>query len=80
MNLETLTSLFAWMTVINICLLLFTTAALMGMKSFVIRSHQLFFKLSEEQLETFYFNYLAKFKIAVLVFNLTPYLALRILA
>jgi hypothetical protein len=42
------------------------------------RLHAKMFGLSEEDLSRAYFQYLAQYKIAIFVFNLAPYLALRI--
>ena len=38
------------------------------------------FKLSEEEVKSAYFTYLGHFKIAVIVFSLVPYLALKLMA
>jgi len=38
------------------------------------------FSLPEEDLSRAYFQYLAQYKIVVVVFNFVPYLALRILS
>ena len=44
------------------------------------RLHGRMLGLSEDDLSRAYFQYLAQYKIAVFVFNLAPYLALRIVA
>jgi len=41
--------------------------------------HASMFKLEQEDLSKAYFRYLANYKILVIVFNLVPYLALRII-
>ena len=79
MTLETWTALFGWMTAINLSLLIFSTLMLITFKPWVTRIHKVFFNLSPEKLEMSYFKFLAGLKLLVLVFNLTPYLALRII-
>ena len=46
----------------------------------VTKIHGSMFGLEEVEISRQYFQYLAQFKIAVLVFNLVPYIALRIMA
>ena len=43
-----------------------------------MKIHRKMFGLSEEVLSKEYFRYLANYKIAIFIFNLVPYLALRI--
>ncbi|MFD2166809.1 DUF6868 family protein [Thalassotalea euphylliae] len=76
MSLDILTSFFGWMTLINVVLITFTALVLIFAKNTIVRTHQIFFSLTEENLEATYFRYLANYKLAVLVFNLVPYIAL----
>jgi hypothetical protein len=80
MTLATLTELFGWMSVINVGLLVCTSALLVPLQGFVGRIHARMFKLEEQDLKKAYFQYLAQFKIVVIVFNLAPYLALKIMS
>lgn len=77
MNLATLTTFLGWATLINIVVLLFSTAAIVGLRNHIATVHQRLFGLNGADLGRAYFQYLAQYKIAVLVFNLTPYLALK---
>ena len=79
-SIETVRAFLAWCTVINFGLLIIATISLTLMRGFVTRIHASMFGLSEQQVSEQYFQYLAQFKIAVLIFNLAPYLALRIMA
>ena len=47
-------------------------------RRFLAAVHQKWFGLSELDLQREYFRYLANYKILTLVFNLVPYLALRL--
>ncbi len=80
MSIEQLTSFFAWCTLLNMAFLIFATFALYAMRDFVMSIHSSMFGISKSDLTNIYFKYLAYFKIAVIVFNLTPYLALRIIS
>lgn len=78
MNLETLQKLLAWSTVINYAIMIIWFVAFMGAHDWIRDLHGRWFKLSAEQFD--FANYLgiSIFKIGVLLFNLAPYLALRI--
>ena len=42
--------------------------------------HSKLFKISKEKLDAMYFNFLANYKLAIFIFNLAPYIALKIMA
>jgi hypothetical protein len=48
-------------------------------KDFAINMHSKIFDLDPETLPAMYFDYLGRLKLLVIVFNLVPYLALRII-
>ena len=79
MTIETLTELFGWITVINMGLLIFSTIMLFFMKGMAIKIHSKMFGVDEKDLNRMYFEYLGRFKILVIVFNLTPYIALKLM-
>lgn len=78
MSIESLTAFLGWMTLINVGLMLLTLLGLVLMKRARV-VHQRLFGLSSSDLSRAYFAYLAQYKLLVLVFNLVPYLALRIM-
>jgi hypothetical protein len=69
-----------WCTVLNLGLLAFASLVLVIAGAPIKRLHAKMFALSEDDLARAYFQYLAQYKIAILIFNLAPYLALRIAA
>jgi hypothetical protein len=79
-NLETITAFFGWCTVINVGFLAFGAIKIVGMRGPILKIHGKMFGLSEEDLSRAYFQYLVQYKIAVIVFNLVPYIALRSIA
>lgn len=79
-SIESLTTFFGWCSVISIGVLAFSSLGLVLLRGTISKLHARLFGLSEEDLARAYFQYLAQFKIAVIMFNLVPYLALRIMA
>lgn len=77
--IEQLTAFLGWCTLINIGLLLFSALMIALIKDFAIRVHSKMFDLDPQTLPAMYFDYLGRFKVLVIVFNLVPYLALRII-
>ena len=79
MSVDTLTSILGWCTVINFIILLVSTITLLSMRSMVTRIHASLFGLDAKDLGRAYFQYLAQYKIAIIVLNLTPYIALKLM-
>lgn len=76
--LETITAVLGWCSVINIGMLALAAIVLIPMRRLVISMHASMFNLGEEHLSRAYFQYMAQYKIAILVLNLVPYIALKI--
>jgi len=76
---EMLTEFLGWSTLINFTFLLITTLAIMFFREPVIKIHAELFNLNKEDLGRAYFNYIALYKILIIVFNLVPYVALKII-
>ena len=73
------TNFLGWCTLINFGILLLSTLALVACGGFVTNLHGKWFQVEHAELRKSYFRYLANYKLLVLVFNLVPYLALRVL-
>ena len=80
MTTETLTIFLGWMTVINILVLMLSSLVLLTAREKISKIHARLFGLDQVGVGLIYFQYLAQYKIAIIVFNIAPYLALRILA
>ena len=78
MTVELFQDVLAWCSVINIGLLLFWLLWLMLAHDFVYRLHGKFLTLSVEKFDAIHYTGMAYFKILIFVFNIVPYLALRI--
>ncbi|MFK8115257.1 MAG: DUF6868 family protein [Rubripirellula sp.] len=79
MTIENLTTLMGWCALLNIGLLATSTVGLVVGKRFATSIHSRLFDLDETELAKAYFQYLANYKIATLVFNVIPYIALKLM-
>lgn len=79
MDVPTLTSFFLWCTVLNVGLLLFWSAWFLFAPDLVYRTQKRFVPISREQFDLVMYGFLGLFKIAVIVLNVMPYVALRII-
>lgn len=79
-SLEAVTAFFGWTTVINFVLLVFSTIIVIAMRGSISRMHGKMFGLESADLSRAYFKYIAQYKIAIIVFSLTPYVALKLMA
>ncbi len=80
MTLEQMTQFFGWCAILNIAMLAIAAAIVIWQQKWIAKIHSAMFGVPEQNLGIVYFKYLAYYKIAILVFNLAPYLALRIIA
>ena len=78
MTTEVLTAVLGWAAVINLAILVFSSLTVIVMRGPITRIHSRMFGLDEKDLGRAYFQYLGEYKIAVIVLNIEPYLALRI--
>ena len=78
-TLESLAEFFGWCTVINAVLLMLAGLFLSVARTWVVGIHTKMFGINESELPGAYFQYLANYKLAVLVFNLVPYAALKMM-
>ncbi len=79
-SLETITEFLAWCTAINFGILLLATFFLTVMRSWVVQTHARIFGLNEDDLLRAYVQYLAHYKIAIIMLNFVPWVALKIIA
>lgn len=78
-SMELITKLLGWSCTINLGLLVLASIALTSMRGPMARMHASMFGMSEEEVARQYFQYLGNYKALILVFNLAPYIALRII-
>lgn len=80
MDLNQLTEFLGWCAVINVSILALTTLLMFALRDFITRVHSQMFNIEPSVLPGLYFNYLAHFKLATLIFNIVPYFALKLIA
>jgi hypothetical protein len=79
-SLEAVTAFFGWTTVINFVLLFVSSIMLITTRRSISRIHGRMFGLESADLSRAYFQYIAQYKIAIIVFSLTPYIAFKLMA
>lgn len=78
MDIQTLTALFMWLTIINGALLILWSVLFMAVPDLVYRTQSKWFPISRDNFNVIMYSFLAFFKAVVLVFNVVPYVALLI--
>ncbi len=78
-DIGSLTTFFGWMSVITVTVLALSALAMVLARSWIAGIHGKMFDLDERTLSLAYFEYLSRFKIAVMVFCLAPYIALKLM-
>ena len=79
-SIDAVTTFFGWTTVINFVLITVSTIGVIAMRGFISRIHGSMFGLEPVDMSRAYFQYIAQYKIAIIVFSLTPYVALKLMA
>ncbi len=79
MTVETLTTFLGWCTILNLILLSLATLSVIAFRGFMVTIHSSLLGVEEDQLAKIYVQYLSAYKILFLIFNLVPYLALKIM-
>ena len=79
MSPEMLRDVLAWCSLVNLVLLTVWGLGFLAARDWMHRLHGRWFRLSNDAFDTVHYAGMAFFKICILVFNLVPYLALRII-
>ena len=79
MTVDIFRDVLAWCSVINLGFLLFWFLLLLLAHDFVYRFHGKWFKLSVERFDAIHYALIGVFKLGIIVFNIVPYFALRII-
>ncbi len=78
MTIDILLKVLGWCAVINIGLLIWWFLFITFAHDWVYRMHSKWYKIPVEKFDAIHYAGIAFFKIAIFVFNIVPYLALRI--
>jgi len=80
MTMETLRHFFGWCAVINYSILILWFLLSLVARGFLTRLMERFFSVNAETYDRINLSAMFYFKLAVWLFNITPYLVLRIMA
>ena len=78
-SIELVREFLAWCSAINIGMLLVSTIMLLFMRGWIIKIHAKMTGVSEAELPRIYLEFLGNYKMLIIVFNVVPYIALRIM-
>ena len=79
MALKTLKTFFFWMTVINFLILVISTVGVVALTQEMKVIHSQMFHVPSDELSQIYLEYLAWYKLLWMIFNLVPYISLRVM-
>ena len=78
-NLPAITAFIGWCTVVNLGFYSLTALVVLGFREPVKAIHTRLSAVPAAKLDELYFNYLGNFKIAIIILNITPYAALKLM-
>ena len=78
MTIETLRSFFLVCFLINWVFLIFWFVMFAFKRGWIYKMHSRWFKISEDQFDAIHYTGMAIYKLAFIIFNLVPYVALAI--
>ncbi|MHC4665239.1 MAG: DUF6868 family protein [Planctomycetota bacterium] len=78
MDIQTLTAILMWCTILNVALLLLSSLFCLCVADWIYSIHSKWFSISRDTFNVAIYSFIALYKILVLVFNVIPYLALLI--
>ncbi|MEM8793759.1 MAG: DUF6868 family protein [Pseudomonadota bacterium] len=79
MTLDQMTQWFGWMLAINLIMYAAACAVVIGAPGWLERIHGRMFEMESADLRRLYIGYLATYKILLIVFSFTPWLALQLM-
>jgi uncharacterized protein DUF6868 len=80
MSIELLTQFLGWCAVLNIALLLWWIFFMIFAHDWVYKMHSQWFYLEQQNFDSIHYAGIAFYKLSIILFNIAPYLALRIIA
>jgi hypothetical protein len=78
MNVQLVSDFVLWCAVLNYAVLLSWFVAFVFAHGWLLRLHARWFQLSEDRFNSIHYAGMAVYKVGILLFNLVPFLALRI--
>lgn len=78
MTIEVMRNFLLWCTILNYGVLVVWFVFFLSERDFMYQVHSKWFRISVEQFHMLHYALMGLFKIGILLFNLVPYIALRI--
>ena len=78
-TIESMREFLGWCSVINIGILTLCTIFVLVLRDPISRVNAKLFDLDVRSMHLEYYRFLSKYKIAIFLLNITPYIALRII-
>ena len=78
--MNTLTTFFGWCTFINVGVMVFAFTMLMGLGDWVVRIRAKLFGIDEASVRKAHFHFFLAYAILMTIFNLVPYIVLKIMS
>lgn len=79
-TVEVVREFLGWSALINIGLLMLSAIFIVVFREMALKIHIKMFDLDKNYLLQSYFKYLAQYKILIIIFNIVPYFALRLIS
>jgi hypothetical protein len=79
MDISEITTFFGWCTVINLSVYTFSALFIIVFKGLTTNLHSRVMSVDPKALPLQYFTFLGNYKLAILIFNLAPYIALKLM-
>ena len=79
-DLAAWTAFFGWLTIVNIGIYLIMVAALAAMRGFAYKTNAKIFHISEDEVASTTFKYVAAYKLLITVFCFAPWLTLKLMS
>ncbi|MDP6903630.1 MAG: hypothetical protein QF406_04210 [Verrucomicrobiota bacterium] len=77
-TIENLRTFLGWCTILNMGILVVWSLAFVFARDLVFKVHTRWFRISEERFDEIHYTLMGYYKLAVFLFNLAPYLVLRL--
>ena len=78
--MNVIAAFLGWCMVINYGILLIWMVFLMSGRIWMYRVHNRWFNISDQEFNAAHYRLMGQFKLGIMILNLAPYLALRIMA
>ena len=80
MTIETIRDILGWSSVINLGLLYWWLFFFIAAHDWLFKLHNRWFRLDLERFDSIHYIGIAFYKLSILMFNIVPYLAIRIIS